>query len=89
MARVNLYLADNLLAEVGEEAKTSGLKRSTLVQQALQAYLKDRHHVREEEDRRRRMAEAVVKADRVAEKLGKWDPQPLIRSFRDTRGKSS
>lgn len=34
--------------------------------------------------RRRRMREASHKVDALAERLGRWDPQAIIRKFRDT-----
>ena len=85
IARVNLYLPDDLLADVNREVGSFGKRRSALVQQALREFLHQRSLMREEETRRRRMMEAVARSESVAERLGTWDPQQIIRSFRDSR----
>ena len=40
---------------------------------------------REEEERRREMEAASRGMDKLAEKLGSWDPVKVIRAFRDGR----
>ena len=84
MARVNVFLKDELLEEINEEAKEEGTNRSALIQTALEKYIEAKRHVREEEEKRKKMQEASRKMDALAKKLGKWDPQATIRKFRDT-----
>lgn len=90
MARVNVFLKDELLEEINREAESEGTNRSGLIQAALTKYLEEKRRAREEEQKRKKMEAACRKMDRLAEKLGDWDPVPLIRKFRDTdlRGKS-
>lgn len=85
MARVNVFLSDDLLAAVDAEAKSSGVGRSALVQTALGRYLDDRRREREEVERRRDMELACRGIDALADKLGPWDPVKVIREFRENR----
>ena len=84
MARVNVFLKDELLDEINEEAKDEGTNRSSLIQTALEEYLQAKRKKREEEEKRKEMKEASKRMDRLAKKLGRWDAQAIIRRFRDT-----
>ncbi len=85
MARVNVFLKDDLLKEVDAEAAESRMNRSALIQTALDEYLKARRKEREQAAMRRDMEEAGKGMDTLAEKLGSWDPVRVIREFRDSR----
>jgi len=89
MGRVNVFLKDELLDEINEEAKEEGTNRSALIQTALEKYIEGKRHEREEEEKRKKMQEASRKMDALAKKLGKWDPQATIRKFRDTNLKGT
>ena len=84
MARVNVFLKDELLDEINEEAKDEGTNRSSLIQTALEEYLQGKRKEREEAEKRKKMQEASRKMDALAKKLGPWDPQATLRKFRDT-----
>ncbi|MBI2988036.1 MAG: ribbon-helix-helix protein, CopG family [Deltaproteobacteria bacterium] len=84
MARVNVFLKDELLDEINEEAKEEKTNRSALIQSALEKYLEAKKKKREEEEKRKKMQEASERMDRLAKKLGRWDAQAIIRKFRDT-----
>lgn len=84
MGRVNVFLKDDLLDQINEEAEEEGTNRSALIQAALEKYIEDKRRQREEEERRKKMQEASRKMDALAKKLGKWDPQATIRKFRDS-----
>ncbi|MFQ5882289.1 MAG: ribbon-helix-helix protein, CopG family [Candidatus Methylomirabilales bacterium] len=84
MARVNVFLGDNLLKAIDEEAEQAGMNRSALIQAALAEFLEARQKARDEEERRRRMEKACREMDKLAEKLGEWDPVEIIRRFRDS-----
>lgn len=83
MARVNVFLKDELLDEINAEAKDEGTNRSALIQTALEEYLQAKRKKREEEEKRKEMKEASERMDRLAKKLGRWDAQAIIRKFRD------
>ncbi len=85
MARVNVFLSDDLLKAVDAEAEQAGMSRSALIQTALTKYLEAQRRAREEAEAQRRMDEACKKMDALAEKLGEWDPVKIIREFRDSR----
>ena len=85
MARVNVFLKDELLKAIDAEAAESRTNRSALVQSALTRYLETRRKEREEAEIRRGMDEACRGMDALADKLGKWDPVKVIRQFRDSR----
>ena len=84
MARVNVFLKDELLDEINEEAKDEGTNRSALIQTALKKYIEAKRREREKEEKQQKMQEASRKIDELAKELGDWDPQPIIRRFRDT-----
>ena len=84
MARVNVFLKDELLNEINDEAKDEGTNRSALIQTALEEYLQTKRMERKEVKKRKEMKEASERMDRLAKKLGRWDAQAIIRKFRDT-----
>ncbi len=86
MARVNVFMSDELLKAVDAEAKQEEINRSALLQKAAEAYLRQAREQREEAERRRKMQDASKRMDELAERLGTWDPVPIIRRFRDARG---
>jgi metal-responsive CopG/Arc/MetJ family transcriptional regulator len=85
MARVNVFMSDDLLKAVDAEAEQEGIKRSALLQKAAEVYLEQVRKEREEAELRQKMQEACKRMDELAEKLGDWDPVSIIRQFRDTR----
>ena len=85
MARVNVFMNDDLLKAVDAEAEREGTNRSALLQKAAEAYLQEARRQREEVERRRKMDEACTRMVKLAEKLGVWDPVPIIRQFRHAR----
>ena len=54
MGRVNVFLKDELLDEINEEAKEEGTNRSALIQTALEKYLEGKRREREEEEKRKK-----------------------------------
>ncbi len=84
MARVNVFLKDELLEEINEEAKEEGTNRSALIQTALEKYIEAKRYQREEAEKRKKMQEASRRMDALAKKLGKWDAETIIRKFRET-----
>lgn len=84
MARVNVFLNDELLDAINVEAKDEGTNRSALIQTALEEYLRAKRKEREEEEKRKEMKEASRRIDELAKELGDWDPIAIIRRFRDT-----
>jgi metal-responsive CopG/Arc/MetJ family transcriptional regulator len=84
MGRVNVFLKDELLNQINDEAKEEKTNRSALIQTALEKYIEAKRRDREEEEKRKKMREASLKMDALAKKLGKWDPQATIRKFRDS-----
>jgi metal-responsive CopG/Arc/MetJ family transcriptional regulator len=85
MARVNVFMSDELLKAVDAEAKQEEINRSALLQKAAQTYLQQARQRREEIDRRRKMEDACKRMDELAAKMGDWNPVAIIRRFRDAR----
>ncbi len=83
MARVNVFMSDELLKTLDAEAEREGIKRSALLQKAAEAYLQQVREQRAAAERRRKMDEACRQMDRLAKKAGDWDPVAIIRRFRD------
>ena len=84
MARVNVFMSDELLKVVDAEAKQQSTNRSALLQKAAEVYVEQLRQQREEAERCRKMEEACKRMDELAEKAGDWDPVAIIRQFRDT-----
>ena len=84
MARVNIFLQDELLAAADAEAKDAGMKRSALFREALKEYLERRKRDREERALRRRREKAFQGIDRLAGKFGNWGGVGIIREARET-----
>ncbi len=85
MGRVNIFLSDQLLDEIDQEAKEEGTNRSVLIQMVLEQHIEAKRWERKEKDKnRKKMQEASRKMDALAKTLGKWDPKATIRKFRDT-----
>jgi metal-responsive CopG/Arc/MetJ family transcriptional regulator len=89
VARVNVFLRDDLLKAIDQEAARSSSSRSALLQAALKGYLEAREREREASERRRAMEDACRRIDRVAERLGRWDPARVIRRARETRARAA
>jgi metal-responsive CopG/Arc/MetJ family transcriptional regulator len=89
MARVNVFLKDDLLDEINREAEEEETNRSSLIQAALEKYLEAKRREREEREEQKGMKEACKRMDRLAAKLGRWDAQGIIRQFRDSNLKGS
>jgi post-segregation antitoxin (ccd killing protein) len=83
MARVNVFLSDQLLDEINQHAKEEGINRSALIQAAVEKYIGSKRRGREDNKKRKKMQEASRKMAVLAKKLGNWDPQATIRKFRD------
>lgn len=84
MARVNVFMSDELLKAVDTEAKRQNTNRSALFQRATEAYLEQLRRQREEAEQHLKMEQACKRMDELAERLGDWDPVAIIRRFRDT-----
>ena len=89
MARLNIFLSDQLLAEIDRQAQEEGINRSALIQAALEKYIEGKRRGRAEEEKRKKMQEASRRMDALAKKLGNWDPQATIRTFRDSNLRGS
>jgi len=87
MARINVFLKDELLEEINREAEAEETNRSSLIQSALEEYLQAKKRQREEQEKRKKMQEASRKMDALAKKLGAWDAQAIIRRLRDSNVK--
>jgi DNA-binding transcriptional MocR family regulator len=81
--RVNIFIPPDLLREADGEAEQSDLSRSGLIQRALREYIDRRREAREEAERRRVRYEASERIDRLAERLGDWDPVKAVREGRE------
>jgi metal-responsive CopG/Arc/MetJ family transcriptional regulator len=89
MGRVNVFLKDELLNQINQEAREEKTNRSALIQTALEKYIEAKRRGREEAEKRKKMQEASRKMDALAKKLGKWDAQKIIRKFRESNMKGA
>ena len=84
MARVNVFLKDELLDEINREAEAEKTNRSAFIQTALEKYIEAKRREKQEKEEQKKMQEACERMDRLAAKLGRWDAQGVIRKFRDS-----
>jgi len=84
MARVNVFLNDELPDQINKEAKNERANRSALIQAAIEEYLQLKRKRREEHERRKTMKEACETMGRLARQLGRWVAQGIIRRLCDT-----
>ena len=83
MARVNIFLSDDLLEELDARAAKAHIGRSEFVRIALTRFLSEKQLEHERDAIRRQMESAGRRIDELAMKLGDWDPVATIRRFRD------
>ena len=88
MTRVNVFFSDQLLDEINQQAKEEGISRNALIEAAVRKYIEAKRRGHAEEEKRKKMQEASRKMDSLAKKLGDWDPQAMIRKFRDSNLKN-
>ncbi len=74
MAKVNVYIPDDLLEQVDVDALAMGRSRSSIVQEALAGYVATRG----EAERRSRVEGAIEIADRVAAIWPEHDAAPAV-----------
>ena len=84
MGRVNVFLTDELLERINEEAKEEKTTRSALIQTALEKYIEAKRRDHTGEEKQKQMHEAVRKMDALAKILGKWNAQKIIRKYRQS-----
>jgi metal-responsive CopG/Arc/MetJ family transcriptional regulator len=84
MVRVNIFLKDKLLNQIDQEAREEGTNRSALIQTALEKYMDAKQRERGEKEERKKMQEASRKIDALAKRLGRWNPEAIVRKFRNS-----
>ncbi|MCI0439400.1 MAG: type II toxin-antitoxin system HicB family antitoxin [Chloroflexi bacterium] len=87
--RVNIFIPPQLLREADQEAEQSNLSRSGLIQRALREYIDRSCEAREQAERERVRYEASERIDRLAERLGDWDPIKAVREGRERRRRTT
>lgn len=83
MAKINVCIPDDVLAELETLAHETGLSRSGLVAEATARYVTSVKAERAERERAERIKDAMGRARDLAETVGSFDPVPLIRADRD------
>jgi len=88
MGRVNVFLNDELLQKINEEAKKENTNRGAIIQTALEMYIEAKQRDCAEGEKRKKIQEAARKIDALAKKLGKWNAQKIIRKHRESNLKA-
>jgi metal-responsive CopG/Arc/MetJ family transcriptional regulator len=83
MAKVNVSISDELLAEVDEIAVELKRSRSGLVQEATAHYVAELRAERERREREDGIRQAMAGARKLSERIGRFDPVPIIRADRE------
>lgn len=74
MAKVNVYIPDDLLEHVDADARALGRSRSSVVQEALAEYVASRN----ESQRRAGVERAIAIADRISARWAESDRLPEV-----------
>ena len=83
MAKINISIPDELLADVDALAAELERSRSGLVAEATARYVASIHDERTEVERRARIDRAMEDARSIAERFGAFDGTALVREDRD------
>ena len=70
MARINVFLKDELLEEINREAEAEETNRSSLIQSALEEYLRGKKRQREEQEKRKNDAGSLPEDGCLSQKIG-------------------
>jgi metal-responsive CopG/Arc/MetJ family transcriptional regulator len=86
MAKVNIYIPDDLLEMVDAEASDELRSRSSVVQEAVAEYLTASRKAQREEERQRRARNALAIADEIKASIAAEHPNPDITGAEFIRG---
>lgn len=89
MAKVNVSLPDDLLAEVDALAQELDRSRSGLVQEATARYVADVRDERARAERRDSIERAMTSARKLGKEVGYFDTEAAIREDRDRGGRKA
>ena len=87
MAKINISIPDELLADVDALAAEFERSRSGLVAEATARYVASIHDERTEVERRARIDRAMEEMRRLAEEIEPFDSTAAIRADRDRDGR--
>jgi metal-responsive CopG/Arc/MetJ family transcriptional regulator len=87
MAKINISLPDELLADLDALAAELERSRSGLVAEATARYVASIHDERAEAERRTRIDRAMEDMRRLAEEIEPFDSTAAIRADRDRDGR--
>jgi len=82
MARVNVMLPDDLLAQIDQVAEEEGVSRSKLLRYAMQAYFSLRDNRKEKEQRHNDIRKAMEIQDQLRKDISPWDSTKTLQSER-------
>ena len=88
MAKINISIPDELLADVDALAAELERSRSGLVAEATARYVASVRDERAEAERRARIDQAMAEAQAIGRKVGSFDSTAAIRADRDRDWKS-
>ena len=84
MAKINISLPDELLADVDALAAELERSRSGLVAEATARYVASIRDEQAEAERRARIDRAIEDARKIAERFGAFDGTAVVRQDRDS-----
>ncbi|MBN1193514.1 MAG: ribbon-helix-helix protein, CopG family [Coriobacteriia bacterium] len=85
MAKPTISIPDGMLADVDRRAAAIGMSRSSFIQEAIARYGEALDAEREQDERSRRIGEAMAEMRRIAEHMppDAPDAETTIRTIRD------
>lgn len=85
--KLSISLPQELLAEVDELAQAENLTRSAVIREGVAAYVAGRKSARRQQERRKRVDDALAGLDLIAQEWGA-DERDSLDYLREIRGES-
>jgi len=85
VAKINISMSSAILDEIDQARRDLGLGRSEFLRRAATSLLEALAAERRLEEKRKAVDKAITIQDKIAEKLGDWDVERILRRSRDSR----
>jgi metal-responsive CopG/Arc/MetJ family transcriptional regulator len=85
MAKINVSLSPQILDEIDQARRDLQIGRSEFLRRASLAFLEAIAAERRLREKREAIGTAIKIQNKIAEELGDWDAEGLLRKWRDSR----
>ncbi|MEW6088272.1 MAG: ribbon-helix-helix protein, CopG family [bacterium] len=85
MAKINISMSDDILAEIENKRKEKHLTRSGFLRKAFESYIRVLEDEKLEEEKKRGIEKAIELQNEIREKVGEYDFAEDLRKWREGR----